>query len=119
MGIGCRFQKVGLAAQECRNLEDIDIAGCGFSLLRAMDVGDDGHARLFPHLCEYFQSLYVADAAERVDAGAVGFAVGALEHVGNAELGTYRRYLTGDVEGHLPAFDYARAGQQEEIGAGR
>ena len=118
-GLGRCHKQVGLAAEEGRNLQDVDVLGGHFGLLGQVDVGDDGHAELGAHLCQHLQRLFVADAGERVDARAVGLAVAAFEDVGDAQAAAQRHNLRRDVECHVLALDYAGAGQQEKVADGR
>ena len=113
--VGGSDQQFGLAAQESGNLQHVNIFGGDIGLDGLMDVGHYGDIKRFAHLAQDAQRLLVTDAGERIHARAVGFAVTALEHVGDVEcLGDLHRLL-GNVQCHLLALDHTGTGQQEEV----
>ena len=108
-------EEVGLAAEESGNLEHVDVFGGHACLFGRMDVGDHGDAERLTHLGQNSQSLMVADAGERVEARAVGLAVGTFENVGDAEARGDFACAFGYFEGHLFAFDDAGTCEKKEL----
>ena len=77
--LGGSLQQGGLTAQEGGDLHHVDIGSRHFGVGFVVDVSHHRHIEPLAYLCEDLQPLLVADARERVDAGAVGFLVGGLE----------------------------------------
>lgn len=46
---GSGQQQIGLAAEECRDLQHVHCFGHGYGLFRQMDIRDDGDVITFPH----------------------------------------------------------------------
>ena len=64
--LGGSHQEVGLAAEESWNLHDIDVF-CGHrSFFGSMDIGHHGEFEFFSHFLQHFQSLFIANACERI-----------------------------------------------------
>ena len=60
------YYQIGLTAKECRYLEYIHIL-CGHAgFFGSVYVGHYRYIECFAHFAQYFKSLYVADACERV-----------------------------------------------------
>ena len=75
-----RQQKVGLAAEEGGDLNDIRDVSCGGCLNRVVDVGQHRAADPVAHRLEHGEPLVHADAATTRQRGAVGLVVAGLEH---------------------------------------
>jgi hypothetical protein len=81
-GLGRGHQKVGLTAQERRDLQDVaDFAGGG-GLCALVDIGQHRQLELVPHRREHGESDVEARAAIAVDRGPVGLVEARLEHEG-------------------------------------
>ena len=117
--MGSSDQQLGLSAQEGGNLQHIDKFGCDVGLHGLVDVGHHGNLEGVAHLAQDAQRFLVTDAGKRVDAGAVGLAVTALEYVGDTQRLRDFHCLLGDIHRHLLALDHAGTGEQEKVMSGR
>ncbi len=78
-GFACGYEEVGLTAEECGDLEDVDRFGGDFAMRGLMDVGQDGKTGLAGEAAEDADAFDEAGAAKTFDAGAVGLVVAGLE----------------------------------------
>ena len=105
-------QQVRLAAEEGRNLQDIDDLFEGGALGGVVDVGQHRNAQAVPDLGEHRPGALQAEAAGAVDAGPVGLVERGLEDQPDIEaLGQFFEFL-GRVQGMVAAFHDARTGNQ-------
>ena len=108
-------EQIGLAAQKCGNLQDVDDFGDARNVGRFMNVGEHRDVHFVFDFFQDAQALFEAGAAEAVDRGAVGFVVGRLEDEGHIQrtrdaLDDFRH-----EQGMLFAFNHARARDEEEV----
>ena len=108
------YQQVGLAAEECRDLQYVGVLRRYRRFFRVVDVGYGRYAEFAAHFVQQFQRFLVADAAERVQARAVCFAVRSFEDVGDLQCVGHGTGLFGHTHHHLFVFDHAGAGHHEE-----
>ncbi len=80
-------QQVGLAAEEGRNLKDIDSFGGNFAVGGLVDIGENRQAGIFGDAAEDSRSLYEAGAAKTPHTGAIGLVVAGFEDEGNLQVG--------------------------------
>ena len=73
-------EQIGLAAQEGRDLKNVDGFGGDGGLCRLVNIGEDGNAEL-AHFGKNAQPLGEARSTVRVDAAAVGFIERGFEDV--------------------------------------
>ncbi len=66
-GVGGGHEQRRLAAQERRNLNDVEHFGCGGDLFDRMDVADDRNIDPGPDLLQDFQPLVDARSCKGVD----------------------------------------------------
>src|SRR3546814_3728547 len=66
-------QQVGLSAQKCRDLQDIDRLGHRIALPWFVDVGNDRATISFANFREYRQRRLQSDTARSADGGAIAF----------------------------------------------
>ena len=110
-GVGCRDKKVGLAAQEGRNLEHVGHFRRHGGFFRVVDVRHDAHPQFRFDLGEDVQRLLVADARKRIESCAVGLAVTGFHMKRQPKLVAHALDLLGHGHGGLEAFDGTRAGE--------
>ena len=70
--LGGRHEQVGLAAEEGRNLDDVNNLSHGFGLTALVDVGKNFQTKLLLYVGKHLKTLLQPGAAERVDGCAVG-----------------------------------------------
>lgn len=110
-GFGGGDEEVGLPAEEGRDLEYVDVLGGHGGFGNGVDVGGGGQAEALAYLAEDFEGFFIADAGKTVDPAAVGFAVTALENVGNTQLVGNLSHPFCNLHGNVFAFDGAGAGK--------
>ncbi len=115
--LGGGDEEVGLAAEEGRDLEDVDGFAYGAAILGGVDVGEDGEAGGFGYGAENAAAFGEAGAAEASDGGAVSFVVAGFEDVGDAEVGGDALDGVGHGAGVVLGLDDAGAGDEEEFAA--
>ena len=113
--------EVGLAGEEGGQLDDVADFGDGGALVGFVDVGDDGYVKLAFDGLEDFHAFVQADAAKRMNGGAVGFVEGGFEDVGDAEFVGHFNVLFAGFEGEIEVFqdvDAAEQGKGEVVADG-
>src|SRR5262245_57930419 len=78
-GVGGCDEKVGLAAEKCGDLKQIDGLGNTRAVFGGMDVGEDGEIILLGDRPEDAGAFDDSRATEAMDRGAVGFVVAGFE----------------------------------------
>ena len=106
---GCGDQQVRLPAEESGDLKHVHVGGGHGGLLGGVDVSGHGHAEALAHGGEDAQRFFVTDARKAVDARPVGLAVASFEDEGQVQLAAGLHEGLGNAEGHVLAFDGARA----------
>ena len=120
-GLGGGDEQVGLAAEEGGNLEH----GFGVAesvrepgaVLRGVDVGENGNAKVAGDGAEDARAFDQARAAEAADAGAVGLIVAGLEDPREAQLGGDPENRLGERAGVSFGLEDAGSGDEEEVAA--
>lgn len=110
-------EQVGLAAEECGNLEDVAGFRNGRAVRRLVHVGEDGKVCVFGDATEDARAFCQAWTAEAGDGGSVGLVVGGFKDVGNVEIGGYALDGLRHETRVLLAFNDAWAGDEEEAAA--
>ena len=110
-------QQIGLAAQESRYLQHVDVFGGDRSLFRVVDIGHYRHAESAPDVGQQFQRLFIADPAERVEPRTVRLAVRRFEYIGNTQPLGDPAGCFGHGFQHIRVLDDARSGHQEKHAA--
>ncbi|OQB38810.1 MAG: hypothetical protein BWY06_01882 [Candidatus Latescibacteria bacterium ADurb.Bin168] len=103
-------EQVGLAAEERRDLQDVDNLGSRSGLRRLVHVGENGNADLSAHLRQDAQALVEARPPERRHGRAVRLVVRCLEDVGDLQAPAERGGRVRDPQAEVAAFDDAGAG---------
>ncbi len=111
-GLGSSDQQVRLAAEEGRDLQDIDGWSHGGALLFRVNVGQDRNAEFLLDVGEDFHRLFQPDAALGRKRGAVRLVEGRLVDEAKAKFAAELDELAGDHEGVVTAFHLAGAGDQ-------
>ena len=108
------MEEIRLAAQKCRNLEDIRHLCHRLCLKGLMDVRHDGNLKLLLDGFQHFKALFHARTAKAVVGGTVRLVEGSLEDIGNPQ--TFRNFLDGapNQKAALHALQYARTGQKRQ-----
>ncbi len=100
--LGRGDDEVGLSAEECGDLDQIDDACDCVGLFGGVDVGGCGDAELLFDGAEVFEPLFDADASFGGDGGSVGFVEAGFEDVG--EPGSFADGFAVFSDGH-PHFE--------------
>jgi len=114
-GVGRGGEEVGLAAEECGDLQDVHGVGYGGAVLRGVDVGEDGEFVGGTDGGEDAEAFGDAGAAEAGERGAVGLVVAGLEDEGDGEVGGDALEGIGHEAYVGLGFDDAGAGDEEEF----
>ena len=75
----CRYQQIGLSAEEGWYLQHIGHLGRPCRFLLCVDVCHYGQIQVCLHLGQHRQCLFIANASKRMQRRAVSFLVGSLE----------------------------------------
>ena len=110
-------EKVGLAAEEGGDLEDVDGLAYGGAVLGGVDVSEDGETGALRYGAEDAAAFDEAGAPEAANGGAIGFVVTGFEDVGDAEVGGDALDGVGHGAGVLLGLDDAGASDEEELAA--
>ena len=115
-GFGADLQQVALAAEEGRHLEQVDVLGRTRGLRFGVHVGHHRDLQLLADFGEDAAAGLETEAAEALDAGAVGFVVRGFEDEGKLEPIAD----LFDAAGHLPRelFAFKRTGTKQVERAG-
>lgn len=106
--------EVGLSAEECRDLDQIDDGGDRVGLFGGVDVGGDGDAELLFDGCEMLKPLLDPDASFRGDRRAVGLVEAGFEDVGEPERFAHGFAVLAHNESEFERFERARPGDDGE-----
>ena len=107
------LDQVGLAAQKCRNLEQINEIGRDFGVLGRVNVRRDRSADGIAHLREHPASLHDTDSPERGSRGPVGLVVGGLEDELCPQVVANRPDRARRLQQGLLSLDHAGAEDEE------
>ena len=106
-------QKVGLAAQKGRDLDDIDHRRRCIGLFDVVDVGQHRHAH-GAHGLEHLEPALHAKAAPAFERGAVGLVIAGLEDILRPSGTAYLCHVPGDHLGMGQAFKLTGAGDHQQ-----
>ena len=108
--------KIGLAGEESGDLEEVDVLGGDFCLLRRVDVSSDRDTELFTDALKELAACFDTNAAIGAACTAVGFIVGSFEDPLQAQA--VRK--GSETLGHVPDknFTLNHAGAKDEKGLG-
>lgn len=109
-----RDQHVGLARQESRNLQDIDMRRHDGALLLGVDIGQHRERKFLAQFVEDGKCRVHAGAARRRQRGAVGLVVAGLVDEAYSEPAGQFLQRAGHVESVLTRLELARAGDQRQ-----
>ena len=110
-------EKVGLAAEEGGDLEDVDGLAYGGAVLGGVDVGEDGETGALRYGAEDAAAFDEAGAPEAANGGAIGFVVTGFEDVGYAEVGGDALHGVRDHAGMRFRLDDAGPGDEKQLAA--
>ena len=113
-GLGRGDQKIGLAAEEGRNLQHIDRLGHGRALLRQVHVGQHRAAAALAHLGEDRQAVLEPEPARAFERGAVRLVERGLVDEPDAEPRRQFDQRMAHLERMLPALERARPRDQHK-----
>lgn len=113
--LGCAVNKVGLAAEECRDLDHVQDLGCFFKLGDVMDVGENRHLQFLLDGCEDFKSLIETRSAEGIEEGTVCLVIRGFENVLDAEAFADFLDFTADHQCAVISFNDAGTCDQEKL----
>ena len=105
---GGRDEKVGLAAQEGRDLKNVGHLSSHRCFVGQVNVCDDADTQLRLDAAEDLERLAVANAREGIESGAVGLAVAGLDVKGQSQLVAHALHLRGHRGRGLVIFHGAR-----------
>jgi hypothetical protein len=106
--------KICLAAQKRRCLQDIDHCGDFVDFLDRVHVSQNRHADLPFHVSKNVKAGFHAEAAKGFVRAAVGLVVGRLEYKGDLQAGADFLERTGGVDCKLARFDHTRSRDQKQ-----
>jgi hypothetical protein len=109
VAFGRRDDEVGLAAQEGRDLDDIDDLGDRFGLAGLMQVSADRYAQLCLHAGQRLQARFHARSAIGFDRGAIRLVEARLEDVRQAQRIADPLQLRADFKGQALIFQHVQA----------
>ncbi|ENN87028.1 hypothetical protein RHSP_12871 [Rhizobium freirei PRF 81] len=115
-GLGGSDQKIGLAREKGRNLQDIDCLGDDGALFFCMNVGQNRKAVLFFQIGEDFHGFFETDATLAGERRAVRLVIGRLIDEADTKLVAEFFQDASYHERMLAAFHLARTGDQGELG---
>jgi len=107
-------EQIGLAAKERGHLQEVENLRGRRNLDRFVDVADHRQVELAPYLLQNFQVLLDAEAAERLDRGAVGLVVARLEDEVDRQIRGDLLEALGDAEDTVAALHHARSREQKQ-----
>jgi hypothetical protein len=113
-GPGGGDNEVGLAAEQGRDLQQIEDGGGGLRLRRFMDIRGHGNAQPSPYAPENRKAFLETGTAIRMKRGSIGFIERRLEDVRKTELSAKFGHLTADFEAVVLALYDARTGDHEQ-----
>ena len=110
-----RLEKIGLTAEEGRNLQDVEDRGGVGNLVRSVNVRENRKGVAGSDLGEHIESFFFSDPPKAFSGSSVRLVVGGFEDDGDLEGIPDLGNPVGHLQGMGPAFDHAGA-QDEEGG---
>jgi hypothetical protein len=114
-GLSSSDKQARLAAEKSRDLEHIDKLSCHGRFRIGMDVGHGGDIKMLAYTAEDIQGFFVAYSGKRISFAAIRFSIRAFKNIRYAQALTNFIDLSGNIEGHLFAFNGTGASQQKEV----
>lgn len=104
-GLRGGHQQGRLTTQESRDLKHVHILSCKCGFWFSVYVRGSGNEKRIAYFLKDLKRFFVAYTCERIAFAAVGFAVRTLENVGDTQALTNFVDLSGNIKGHLLAFN--------------
>ena len=105
--------EIGLPAEKCRNLQDVEHFGGAFGLLPFVNVGKQRQARLVLHSAQDVEPFLEARPAERLDRRPIRLVKRRLEYEVDLQLIAQRQERPRHAQRVLARLDDARAGDEK------
>lgn len=112
-GPDSRSNEIGLAAKECRDLENVHDTAGGGGLGFRMDVGQDWNAGIRPDFGEDGQALLNTWSAKRLGRRPIGLVETGFEYESDSELSADVFKRGGNKQTKLLAFDHTRSRNEQ------